>query len=74
LYDETHQPTLVFAKAGRTKALFQLFVFQFGFISGRRITIQLYKSSTSIYKFSFRQMGGRKSISQPSQIPARCLQ
>ena|GEM_PF-6169598 len=36
---ERQQATLVFAKAGRTEAVFQLFVFQFGFISGRRTTI-----------------------------------
>jgi len=32
-------PTLVFAKAGQTEAVFQLFVFQFGFISGRTLLI-----------------------------------
>lgn len=30
--------TLVFAKAGRTEAVFQLYAFQLGFITGRRIT------------------------------------
>jgi antitoxin component YwqK of YwqJK toxin-antitoxin module len=37
----TQQATWVFAKAGQTETVFQLFVFQFGFISGRRITIKL---------------------------------
>ncbi len=46
-YSNKQRTTLVFAKAGQTEAVFQLFVFQFGFISGR------------------------KSIPQPSQIPAR---
>jgi len=38
---ECQPPTLVFAKAGRTEAVIQVFVFQFSFISGRRITISL---------------------------------
>jgi hypothetical protein len=33
--------TLVFAKAGRTEAVFQLFVFQFGFCSGKTLIIWL---------------------------------
>jgi hypothetical protein len=48
------------------------FCFQFGFISGRRITIELCANHQHFFiNLASGSRGGRKTIPQPSQIPAR---
>ncbi len=55
-------PNKGFAKMGLTKAVVQLFVFQFGFISGRRLL-----NLASVIR------GGRNSIAPTSASPERKL-